>query len=83
MTPAKCARHELQPGELADSARYMRAMRESASCWRCRAIAVVARLLWALGGARRWERQTATCPAGLDDGDDACPYAGGACPVHR
>lgn len=36
MTPRKCKRHELQRGELADSPRYVRALSESARCWRCR-----------------------------------------------
>ena len=36
MTPRKCSKHELQRGELADSPRYVRALRESARCWRCR-----------------------------------------------
>ena len=40
MTPMKCSKHELQPGELADSPRYTRALRESLTCWRCRLLAV-------------------------------------------
>lgn len=42
MTPVKCSKHELQPGELADSTRYTRAMREQYTCWRCRLIAMAA-----------------------------------------
>jgi hypothetical protein len=42
MTPVKCTRHELRPGELGDSPRYVQALRDSLTCWRCRALAIVA-----------------------------------------
>ncbi len=29
------------------------------------------------------EYRMRTCPARLDPADPSCPYAGGACPVHR
>jgi hypothetical protein len=50
MTPAKCAAHELRPGELADAARYTRALQESRTCLRCRALAVRAWIVWAWRG---------------------------------
>lgn len=50
MTPVKCDKHELQPGEYADSPRYERAMAESITCLRCRALSVVAHV------AYRWNR---------------------------
>jgi len=48
MTPIKCWKHELRPGELADSARYTRALVESRTCWRCRVLAVLARIAYRL-----------------------------------
>lgn len=50
MTPKKCDKHELQPGEMGDSPRYERAMIESLSCLRCRALAVAANI------AYRWNK---------------------------
>jgi len=44
MTPRKCARHELHPGELADGPRYIRSLKESRTCPRCRAWALFAAL---------------------------------------
>jgi hypothetical protein len=38
----KCPKHELRPGEVADSPRYTRAMREQYRCWRCRLLAIMA-----------------------------------------
>jgi hypothetical protein len=52
VTPRKCARHELQPGELGDSPRYERALVESRTCWRCRGLAVLAVVVY------RWRRFT-------------------------
>jgi hypothetical protein len=46
MTPRKCNAHELQPGELADSERYTRALAASARCWRCLLLAVRAHVVW-------------------------------------
>lgn len=46
MTPLKCARHELRPGELGDSPRYVRALKESRTCWRCRLLAMRAWIVW-------------------------------------
>jgi hypothetical protein len=42
MTPVKCRRHELRPGELGDSPRYVQALRDARSCWRCGWLARVA-----------------------------------------
>jgi hypothetical protein len=42
VTPLKCALHELQPGELADSERYVAALEASRTCLRCRALALFA-----------------------------------------
>jgi hypothetical protein len=46
MTPMKCSKHELRPGEPGDSPRYLRALRESQTCWRCRLLAVRALIVW-------------------------------------
>jgi len=46
MTPPKCAEHELRPGEFGDSPRYVRALVESRTCWRCRLLEVRARIVW-------------------------------------
>jgi len=46
MTPMKCSKHELRPGELADSPRYTRALVESRTCLRCRLLAVRAWIVW-------------------------------------
>lgn len=54
MTPRKCEKHEQRPGERADSARYAQALRDSVSCWRCRALAAVAVLSY------RWNRLRGT-----------------------
>jgi hypothetical protein len=45
--------HEYRPGEAADGPRYSRALVESQTCWRCRVLAVFARLAYALSGSRR------------------------------
>jgi hypothetical protein len=51
MTPKKCARHELRRGEYADSPRYTKALSDSLTCWRCRALAVWATVVfYATGG---------------------------------
>jgi len=49
MTPLKCWRHEQRPGELGDSPRYVRALAESRSCWRCRLLAGLARTAYIFG----------------------------------
>lgn len=54
MTPRKCTRHELRPGEFADSERYTEALRESLTCWRCQALAVVALAAWKARSVWRW-----------------------------
>jgi hypothetical protein len=46
MTPQKCAKHELRPGEAIDGARYTLAREEAKSCWRCHALAVAACVRW-------------------------------------
>ena len=51
MTPMKCQKHELRPGEFADSPRYTRALIESQTCWRCRVLATLALAAWRL---RNW-----------------------------
>jgi hypothetical protein len=53
MTPLKCARHEMRFGELADSERYTKALRDSQRCWRCRVLAVLARFAWKLSHERQ------------------------------
>lgn len=50
MTPIRCNKHELRPGELGDSPRYLQALREYQSCWRCRVLAVRAWVVWRLRG---------------------------------
>ncbi len=50
MTPPKCAKHEYRPGEFADGPRYTQALRDSLTCWRCRALAVLAAIQWRLMG---------------------------------
>jgi hypothetical protein len=50
MTPQKCKRHELRPGEFADSERYTRALAESRHCWRCLLLALRAHIVWRLRG---------------------------------
>lgn len=52
MTPRKCAVHEYRPGEAADGPRYTRALAESRTCWRCRALALWARVAFALSRRR-------------------------------
>jgi hypothetical protein len=47
MTPAKCTRHELRPGELADGPRYTAALREVLTCPDCRELAGRAEERWA------------------------------------
>lgn len=48
MTPMKCWKHEQRLNELGDSPRYLRALVESRTCWRCRMLAVIARVAWSL-----------------------------------
>ena len=54
MTPAKCASHELRPGEYADSLRYQAALIASRTCVRCRAKAFLAITRYRL--AQAWAR---------------------------
>jgi len=56
MTPSKCSRHELRPGELGDSPRYLRALVESRTCWRCRARVALAVAIY------RWRQFTGAEP---------------------
>lgn len=49
MTPRKCSKHELRPGELADGPRYTRALIESRTCLSCQWLALRAWLSLRMG----------------------------------
>jgi hypothetical protein len=52
MTPIKCNKHTLRPGEYGDSERYLRVLRDPPKCWRCRCLVALAYVaLWLEGPA--------------------------------
>lgn len=48
MTPIKCSKHELRPGELADGPRYSRALVESLTCVDCQMLGAIADERWTI-----------------------------------